>query len=225
MAGLFEIQVDGSALRRVEKTVSGIRNGMARVIPVSMNRTAAWSKTRMKREVAAQLKVPVAYAARIIPIYKATRTDWMARVMVYNARVPLVRFATGQDQAGIHYQTTEGQAVMPHAFFATMPTGHRGVFLGSKYAKLGKPTRREKRYYAAGPGFRGGVLVPMTASLYGGFKRMRVGWTELPIYERFLMLHKVIDLGWLPPLAQAASKQLEKEMDSNAKYLAEKAAK
>jgi len=205
---MFEIAVDGSALRRVESTVSGIRGGMGRVIPKSMNRTAAWAKTRMKREVATQLKVPVAYAARIIPIYKATAKDWQARVMIFNARVPLVRFATSQDAAGIHYQTTEGPAVMAHAFFATMPTGHRGVFLRAKYAKLGKPSRREKRIYFNRK--RGTV---------------RTGWTELPIYERFLTLHKLIDLGWLPALAGEAGKQLEKEMESNAKYLAEGAAK
>lgn len=216
MGPRFEIKIDAAAIRRVQAMAGDIPDALPRIVPRAMNRTADWTKVRMKREVAAQLGMKVSDAAQLIPVHHAARNDWYASANIYNARVPLIRFAIAQESTGVSYRTMEGYQFMPHAFFARMETGHRGIFLRSRYAKFGAPVRREKRTMATG----------YTQS--GQFDRAtsrRSWWTELPIYERFLYIHKVIVTGFLEPLADEGRAQLTREFDSQTKRLIAQRAK
>ena len=124
-----EVRFDDKALRRIERTVGHIPGAMNRIVPPSLNRTAGWVRTRMARAVAGQMGSKVGEARRQIRIEKATQHWWSAHVMIMNAAIPLIVLRARQDRLGVTYRLKNNKPHRRrHAFIATMPSGHRGVF-------------------------------------------------------------------------------------------------
>lgn len=124
-----EIRIDDAAVRRIERMVRHIPNAMRRIVPPALNRTATWTRTRHAREVARQMTIKVRDARRQMFVQKAHRNKWMARVLINNARVPLIALTPKQTGSGVHYNIPGVVSLTRRsAFLATMPSGHRGVF-------------------------------------------------------------------------------------------------
>lgn len=183
------MRFDEQTLRDIERRVAGIPGAMNRIIPPSLNRTASWAKTRMKREIASQMGSKIKDAGSVLDIDHANAAKWNSQVLIYKARMPLMLFATGRTAEGVAYQLPRrGAGVWKHAFFATMSTGHRGVF------------RRRLKCFRRTEGR------PSTSS------------PNLPIHEQYIYLNRALDMTFLPGVVRAAGQQLLKEVASRIRW-------
>lgn len=98
----------------------------------AINRTVANVKTVMTRAVASSLRVKQMYVRERIKERKATRARLWASMTASAKPIPLIaQGAKGPEPSrgkgrGVTANTTQRQ--YPHAFIATMRSGHRGVF-------------------------------------------------------------------------------------------------
>jgi hypothetical protein len=131
-----EIKLDEKRLRQIEKSVAHIPGAMSRIVPASLNRTAASLRTRAARAVAAQMGSRVGDARRQIRIERARRSWWSAIVMIEQAMIPLIVLEPVQRPSGVTYRQGKTRALRAGAFVQTMPSGHVGVFRRRGQARL-----------------------------------------------------------------------------------------
>lgn len=97
----------------------------------ALKRTATAVKTTMTRLVAAETGLP---SRRVGDEIKVTSDEIKVTLKVRGHRIPLIDFrARGPEPSrgkgrGVSYSLGGERKRLPHAFIATMPTGHRGVF-------------------------------------------------------------------------------------------------
>jgi hypothetical protein len=109
----------------------------------ALNRTMAMIKTGVVRGLAADTGLAQKDVRPSLDIKRATFRHLMAELVVTGARIPLLAFkARGREPSagqgsGVTYALPGGRGRAEHAFIATMPTGHRGV-----YAVFDEPVRR-----------------------------------------------------------------------------------
>lgn len=100
----------------------------------AMNRTIATTRTFMSRSISKDLGLPVGKVRDQIVLRKARMDSLRARLTVSGARIPLVEFgARGREPSrgkgkGVTARIGGRVKRYPHAFIATMASGHRGVF-------------------------------------------------------------------------------------------------
>lgn len=105
-----------------------------RAIARALNRTAASARTVLTKDVSEDMALRQATVREQIRITQADEDHPTATVSVRGARIPLIEFgARGPEPSrgkgrGVSYSTGRGRRRLPHAFIATMRSGHRGVF-------------------------------------------------------------------------------------------------
>lgn len=114
-----------SALRR-------LKNRAVTAQVRALNRSASTARTGMTRLVAADMQLKVSTVRDRIAIENASPSKLSAVLRASMKRVPLVEFgAKGPEPSrgkGRGVTAKTGARRYPHAFFATMRSGHRGVF-------------------------------------------------------------------------------------------------
>lgn len=75
-------------------------------------------------------------------VVKAGPMHLYAAVSVSSERLPLTLFSPEQTATGVAYRLRGGQGFVPHAFLATMRSGHQGVF---RRRSLERPERRGRK--------------------------------------------------------------------------------
>ncbi|HUX15572.1 MAG TPA: hypothetical protein VMW52_03815, partial [Phycisphaerae bacterium] len=123
--------------------------------------------TRLVRAVTAEVRLTqTEIKGRNIHLRTASfRSPW-ARLWIHGRRIPILQFNARQTRKGVTYALRRhgGRTLIPHAFLATMPTGHRGVF-----------ARTEPKF-----GYQPGGLM-----LVGGRRASGVRKHGLPIVEQY----------------------------------------
>lgn len=203
--GLIQVRYDSQAMREIERSLRDVPNALRRIGPPACNRTASWTRTRIKRPIAAQLAWRQAKANALLKIDRARATKLNASVEVANRVIPVGQFA--QPAPGgvtCSFPSGQGRSYM-HAFMATMPGGHEGAFLRYRWAK-------RLSFEQLGPGRirREWRTSPTTGRRYK---------TELPIYEVRERAHVVLDLGFLKPLSLEGLARLDVELADRMKAL------
>jgi hypothetical protein len=98
----------------------------------AINRTLSSVVTAMARPVSQSLRLPVGEVKKRVITIQATRSRLRGRIEANNKPIPIILFgATGPEPSrgkgrGVTAKTQTRR--YPHAFIATMPSGHRGVF-------------------------------------------------------------------------------------------------
>ncbi len=98
----------------------------------ALSRTATSARALMVQEIAADTGLGANKVRAAIAINKYGKTA--VQVEAKGKRIPLIEFgARGPEPSrgkgrGVSYRLPTGRGNAPHAFIATMPTGHRGVF-------------------------------------------------------------------------------------------------
>lgn len=114
-------------------------NAIARAI----NRAADSGRTAMTSSISKDTGLRSKDVRGEIKVHKATPAKLGAALSVAGKRLPLVMFrATGPDPSrgkgrGVSYKLPTGRGRVATAFFATMKSGHRGVFRRVGTARLG----------------------------------------------------------------------------------------
>ena len=105
----------------------------------TLNDVAAQLRTRASREIRAagyQLKAGALRNA-LRPI-KASRSSLWAGISASGRPIPLIDYGAREVSTGVSVNVEHGRKVISHAFIATMPGGHRGVFAREPGAKARK---------------------------------------------------------------------------------------
>jgi hypothetical protein len=126
---------------------------MAKAVPMIMaralNRAGTAGKTAMVRAITADMGIAAKNVNRVILVDKANRSEPRLTLTISGARLPVIAFSpTGPKEPsrgkgrGISWRGPDGKRQRePHAFFATMNSGHRGVFVrqGKSRSRKGLP--------------------------------------------------------------------------------------
>jgi hypothetical protein len=194
---LLQVHYDDRGIKALAGQAKGIPAMLARVAAPALNRTAAWTRTRMRREVASQCRLKARRADLLLRTDKANRTKLNAQVEIQNRRVPIGKFALSRSRkARVSVAFPSGVSLgYPRHFIATMPSGHRGVFVRARVVKPGVAVRRTEHV-----------------------GRNRFGWykytSEKPIYEQRERLGTVMRMTFLVPLQVEGAAQLNREIES-----------
>lgn len=102
----------------------------------ALNRTATTVRAAASREIRQEYNIKAAGIRHQIAIERARRGHVTASVVVSGRRIPLVDFSARQTRAGVTVQVKRGsRKFIPHAFLATMRSGHHGVFVRAMDAR------------------------------------------------------------------------------------------
>lgn len=112
----------------------------------ALKRGTKSAKTTGKRAVAKDTGLKAGDVAKRIRITEPKAQTLTGTLHADLKRIPLIKFgAKGPEPSrgrgrGVRYRGKSGRGSLPHAFIATMPSGHRGVF--SRAGKDRKPIRQ-----------------------------------------------------------------------------------
>lgn len=120
------VSVEGADIVIKDFTAVGGRIGVAQVR--AMNRSLTAGKTLVARLIAADMGIAVGSVKKVLTAKPATFPSPVARLGASLKRLPLYAFGGKQTRQGWVSRFKGGVGRYPHAFVATMPTGHVGVF-------------------------------------------------------------------------------------------------
>lgn len=128
--------------RKVTANIQRLEAQMPVAIVRALNKSIASGRTIMAREMSQDLGLKVGTVRDAIKVKEASQGRLEAKLATTMKRIPLSEFSpTGPDPSrgkgrGITYRMQGQRKLLPHAFFARMASGHRGVFLRKGKARL-----------------------------------------------------------------------------------------
>jgi len=125
---MFEIKYEDKQLKQLQRTLAGIPRALPKVMSRGLNRTATEARTKVVRLLASRTKLKQKDVRASTIMQKATYANWRAAVQISRKRIPIMRFGARQTKKGVTYKKSGSRALIPHAFIATMASGHKGVF-------------------------------------------------------------------------------------------------
>jgi hypothetical protein len=95
----------------------------------ALNKTAQQARTAASQEVrSAGYNIKASAIKSSFSIDKASRGKLVAVLRATGRPVALINYGARQGKSGVSVQVKASRTVLRHAFIATMPNGHRGVF-------------------------------------------------------------------------------------------------
>jgi hypothetical protein len=135
---MFEVRIDDRDLMRLGRTVKSLGGNMGTVMSSSLNKTATTARVRIGRRLAATVGSSVKKAKDSLSIGKASRTYWKSTVYPASrsyVRTPVILLTSGSMKQGrpvkpIRYRSEVRRKtiLLKYAFYAVMPSGHKGIF-------------------------------------------------------------------------------------------------
>jgi hypothetical protein len=145
----FTIQADPEQVRALEAMLSNVKNGVPRVLVRALNKIGTWVHAELVRTISGAVQLQPSKVRKAIRLSKARFARLVAYVRIYNKSMPLIWFHARQTAKGVSFTAPagadwaldykagrKGRLFVPHAFIATMPGGHVGVFLRRGDARL-----------------------------------------------------------------------------------------
>lgn len=127
-AGLFAIRFDDQKLNQVEQALRDIPRALPRVMSRGLNRTATQARTEVSRNLSRRIGLRVKDVRSRVTLQKASYSNWRSIVKISRKRLPLIRLKAKQARTGVTYKLGRSRILVRHAFIATMPSSHVGVF-------------------------------------------------------------------------------------------------
>lgn len=128
--------------RKVTANIQRLKTQHPIAISRALNKSIASGRTIMAREMSKDMGLKVGTVRDAIKVREASQTRLQAQLATTMKRIPLSEFSpSGPDPShgkgrGISYRMQGQRKRLEHAFFATMASGHRGVFLRNGKARL-----------------------------------------------------------------------------------------
>lgn len=110
----------------------------------ALNKVAAQARTAAAKTIrAAGYNLKASVIKDQMRISKASPSRLIATVTARGKPIPLINYGARPVSGGVSVNVLKGRKVIAHAFIATMPSGHRGVFIrqGSTHKKVVKGGR------------------------------------------------------------------------------------
>lgn len=128
--------------RKVTENIQRLEARYPVAVVRALNKSIASGRTIMAREMSQDLGLKVGTVREAIKVREASQGRLEAKLATSMKRIPISEFSpTGPDPSrgkgrGITYRMQGQRKLLPHAFFSTMASGHRGVFLRKGKARL-----------------------------------------------------------------------------------------
>jgi len=133
MTEAVQIKIEDEELREFERRLGATANALPKVVSRGINRTADQGRTLISRRLRERMRLRDRdIKARLTIAPRATYQRWLSRINIGTGGIPLLGFGARQTAAGITWAPPLAmglRALIPHAFKATMPTGHMGIFI------------------------------------------------------------------------------------------------
>lgn len=131
---IFKIKWIGR--EKIPNTLNRLQRNIDRAKTLALNRTATELRTRVVR----MLNERTGYQQKLIRerfvLTRATRGTLTARLRITGKAIPLIKLPSKQTPAGVVVMTGKGSLHFPSGFIATMPSGHRGVYMRKRRQRL-----------------------------------------------------------------------------------------
>lgn len=141
MSAGFSINVKSNADRVVLDLLAAAKD-MPEATARALNRTVDQGKVAASREVkAAGYSMKIGEIKKAMRLKRATKSELRASIIASGRPIPLIQFSARQTSKGVSVNVLKGRKLIEGAFIATMPSGHRGVFVrepGAKHRKVAK---------------------------------------------------------------------------------------
>ena len=137
----------------------------------AMNKTITAVRSVAVKAIAKDLRIKqkaVRAATRKKPAKGNTIWLLVASVIAYGGWIPLIQYKARQTRRGVTHAASRGKGrkLIPGAFIARMPSGHRGVYLRQGGSNMGRgPRRRVKSGASMGKYYRPSLPI---RELWGG---------------------------------------------------------
>lgn len=135
-AGLFNIRFDDQKLNKIEQALRDVPRALPRVMSRGLNRTATQARTEVSRNLSRRIGLRVKDVRSRVTLQKASYSNWRSVIKISKKRLPLIKLKAKQTRAGVTYKFGRSRILVRHAFIATMPSGHTGVFRRKATARL-----------------------------------------------------------------------------------------
>lgn len=138
---MIQISIDGKST--VTANLQGRSANLSRAMVRAINRSIGSVRTVIVRAIAGDVGLKQKDVRDALRFQQASLARPSALIAARLKRIPLIDFrATGPDPSrgkgrGVAYKLSGGKNRIGNAFIATMPTGHRGVFVRKAKARLG----------------------------------------------------------------------------------------
>ena len=124
----------GDAIERAKGMLAGIDKGFRNALGSALRRTVTSTKAYAAQKIRSEYYISSGEFKRsTISRSKITTGNGSAELGIefIGRHIPLLKFDTNINKSGrvtTRVKKSSGRAVLEHAFFATMPTGHSGIF-------------------------------------------------------------------------------------------------
>ena len=122
-------------LRKVQREVIDV------AVPRTLNKVADQVKTAAAREMrAAGYNLKISEIKKGLKVTRAAPGRLNAAVRAAGRPIPLINFAGRATAKGVSVNVLHGRKVLTEAFIATMPNGHKGIYVrvGKRHQKVSK---------------------------------------------------------------------------------------
>jgi Prophage minor tail protein Z (GPZ) len=157
MAASIEVKFEAT---RAEELLKQYPKRVERATMRALNRALTSGHTELARLISKDMGLKVSVVKAALKSTPATPARLEVRLAASAKKLPLIKFGARQTRSGVSYNIGTGgggRKALAHAFIATMPTGHSGVFTRiGKFGRRGNP-KLEKIGEKFGPSI-GGVL-------------------------------------------------------------------
>ena len=137
--GGFSVNVRSNANNVVLDFLSAARD-MPDATVRALNKMADQTKVASSREVRdAGYNLKIGAIKKGIKVRRASKSDLKATVIGSGRPVPLIQYGARPVAKGVSVSVLKGRKVIAGAFIATMPNGHKGVYVreaGAKHKKV-----------------------------------------------------------------------------------------
>lgn len=126
---MLTIRFDKDKLKKLERELRNFPRALPKVMSRALTRTATSARTEISRSLASRIGMKIKDVRSRLTLTRATYSNWRSMVRISGRRFGLIKFAARQTKKGVTYRKGRSRILIRHAFIATMPSGHRGVFI------------------------------------------------------------------------------------------------
>ena len=144
--GVFEVIADKQDLDELDRALGGSEKLVNGVLRNSLNRGGSRMRTVATQVASKETGLKSRVVRKKMRLRRATARKLDVGLYLSGRGFPAIRFGAEQDEVGVVIRKKRRET-LPHAFIATMPSGHTGVF-----RRRGRKSLPIVEQYVEGPG-------------------------------------------------------------------------
>jgi len=126
---VLNIELDEQELREIERRLGDLKDKLPTIIARAINRGLARMRTKTVRRAREETGIRSRTIRSRITLNRATRNRMRGRLRIWDKGFNLADFDPQENELGVQAKIGSRLHQVQHAFIATTPSGHIGVFI------------------------------------------------------------------------------------------------